>query len=463
MGRIVFAAPDIRSFHLLDRLGRELVQRGHEVDVLSLHPVEHTFWSAQVRRAVTVRASATPRDGAPLRAIAELECARLGRLRGEPGFDQAARRLEHRMARWLPALTQWLTEHRTELVLLHGARTAERRLLHFAARELGITVLWSGVGLLPHTLQLDERGVDAEASVASREPFDYRDVRNDPDLLTACLAHAVAHAEPFGLSRSEIAAPPPARRLADALRLLGDGSGAALRALIGWREALPLRREARPWSELPRPPFVAAILQAPDDERLTLDTDSAPPAVALVRAATRAADELERGLRVVAVAPERGLAARELRQLAALPGVTVVPRELGAHVAATALAAITVNDPLAVTALLAGTPVLHCGRALWQLATVTNHEPTSRFGPVLREIATADDATRTLRERFLTRLLGETHLWCSAERPDHNGILGFVGALERRLPAARDRRPVQPYRSGPAWPLSIGRDREPGR
>jgi hypothetical protein len=72
-------------------------------------------------------------------------------------------------------------------------------------------------------------------------------------------------------------------------------------------------------------------------------------------------------------------------------------------------------------------------------------------------IASAQTMDRkALRERFLTWTLRYGHVWCSTTAPNHNGMLGLVQAVERRLQsdAKSNTRPLA-YRPGPTWPLAV--------
>ncbi|MCR9246375.1 MAG: hypothetical protein NXI31_15185 [bacterium] len=458
MGRIVFAAPGIARFHLHDRLGRELVQRGHQVDALSLDPVAHTFWRAQVQPAVRIRPTRAARsDRAPLAEFAAREVRRHGLLPGNGPGRGIADRLTFHLAQLLPAVRDWLDHEHPDLLLIHGERSAERQLLHFAAREFGIRTLWTGPGLLPHTMQFDSRGLDADSSVMRREVFEYRNVAAEPRLLDGCLAHALARNEPFGLARSEIMRPPLGHRIADAVRAVFRGPAGVRYALNGWRASDGNASVAIP----PGPPrpirataFTTVLLQRPADERLRLDADDSIDLLEFARAATAATQALDPRLQTVLVVPPGGLPPATLNELARLPATELVPANCANDAAAAGVATMTINHPFAITALLAGTPVVNCGRALYGLAEITHRSTVAELGETLLKAANATDQP-TLRQRFLTWLITRCHLWCSPVRPDHNGMVGLVHELEARLQDDGDRGPSSPYRRGPAWPLSV--------
>ena len=78
MSHVVFAAPSIRRYHLLERFARELTARGHRVTVLCVDPVDFTFWSTQGLATTRVRAEAPGTTRAPLTELAENDCQLAG-------------------------------------------------------------------------------------------------------------------------------------------------------------------------------------------------------------------------------------------------------------------------------------------------------------------------------------------------------------------------------------------------
>ncbi len=130
--------------------------------------------------------------------------------------------------------------------------------------------------------------------------------------------------------------------------------------------------------------------------------------------------------------------------------VIVHPRSSALLATTTALAVITVNDPLAIAGLLAGTPLLHTGRSLYQLRGVTTRTALDTLERDLPRALTDDQSH--LRERFLTWLLSEGHLWCWPDFPDHNGINGLVQRIEESLKHDASGIGLH-YRAGPVWPL----------
>jgi hypothetical protein len=133
-------------------------------------------------------------------------------------------------------------------------------------------------------------------------------------------------------------------------------------------------------------------------------------------------------------------------------GELVLPAAAAPDLVATALATVTVNHALAALALLAGTPVLHFGDALYGVRGVATRTSPALLAHDLAQALAHDYPT--MRQRFLSWLFGHGHLWCSPTHPDHNGILGFVAAIEARLAEPAHALPVLRYRRGPAWPLA---------
>ncbi|MCA8965906.1 MAG: hypothetical protein KDC48_13560, partial [Planctomycetes bacterium] len=282
---------------------------------------------------------------------------------------------------------------------------------------------------------------------------DYRDAPLQRTLLSSCLAHLLGCAEPAALSRRELRRPPWRTRAAGAWRAARqDGLPAAAHAWNGWRAAWPAPAPTEPDFELPRAPFAAVLLQDPDDPRVRLDAPDAPDASQLVAAASQATAAIDRDIRLAVVLPPRGLHHRQLAALAADPAVRLLPHAAAIDAAATALATFTINHPLAITAMLTATPVLHCGRALYGLGGVTHRGPSAGFLDVLGPALAAD--RDTLRERLLTVLLGQDHLWCSGTHPDHNGLVGLANSIEARLDSRAPRGARPGHRTGPPWPLA---------
>ncbi len=197
-------------------------------------------------------------------------------------------------------------------------------------------------------------------------------------------------------------------------------------------------------------------MQADDAPRRRLDAAGAPSAQHLVDAVNSARRAVAPELPAIVVLPPRGLPHRTRRALRATAPGHLLPATAAAEAAVTAACTITVNHPLGIAALLAGTPLVHLGRALYGLPGVTWQTTPGELAGALRTALGAVPQPN-LRERFLTDLLQRRHVWCSAVQPDHNGLVGLVQAIEARLGGGPQAAPQLAYRPGPAWPLAAER------
>lgn len=430
MGHVVLGAPPVARYHLHERLLRVLRQRGHRVSVLATAPATRTFWARQGEAVARLAdAPASPPTTWPLQELA-------------PGRRGGRRR---RFAALAAALEAWFAQEQPDLLVLDQDRGDAGRLLQFVARRHGCRVLWLGDGLLPHTLQVDERGIDGDAALAGRAPHALRAVARDDELLAASLAHALAQVTPFALPRASVRPPTLGQRLVDAFTTWRhDGADAALRSLSAWRNALPLPSPAESAWHLPTTPYLAVLLQDAADPRLVHDAPDAPSAARLLRAAAAASRELGCDGRLAVVAP----ATWRRRRLA---GHDLLPAAAAPEVAATALATVTVNHPAAAIALLAGTPVACLGRAAYGVRGVAHQTSLADLASTLRTALRRDRPA--LRARALSWLFGYGHLWCSPTHPDHNGVLGLAQAIETRLGARVEANALR-HRHGPSWPLA---------
>ncbi len=457
MAVIAFGAPGIARFHLHERLRRELLQNGHRAVVLSLDDIEHTFHSAQGGEVALLAPTAPDAMRAPLADLAARECQRRGMAPNTAAFARTTGVLRDRLARLLPAAVRWFEAERPDLLFLHQRRSADQALLQFVALELGVRVLWTGDGLLPHTMQVDDRGLDGDASARRRPLADFRVVTGEPSLIDACLTHLLARTTPAALTRREVVAPPPLARGAEALAALATWQPArAWRAWNEWRAALPFAARSHPLPiALPEPPYVTLLLQPADDERVRLDADAPIAPRAAIESAAAAAARLGDGTSLVVVAPDAGIDERDLRGLRAPVPLYFAGAGDAPEAAATAIATVTINHPGAAAALLAGTPVLHFGRALYAVEGATIATTTAGLADALP--ASLGRSSTTLRRRFLTWLFGHGHVWCSATDPDHNGLAGLVQTIEARLGERSPGGLRLQYRAGPAWPLAAER------
>ncbi|MGK0432564.1 MAG: hypothetical protein ACJA0V_001706 [Planctomycetota bacterium] len=444
MGHIVFAAPSISRFHLHHRLRRDLLRRGHRVSILCTDRCRFTFWRAQVSDVDLVEASRRKECPAAMLELIEQVQA-----------PEARRQL----VGLAPVISDWFEREQPDLVLFHDERSAAAACMQFAARVIGSKVLWTGQGLLPHTMQVDERGLDADASCRRWQAKDFSVVTPDKALLDAALTHALAGGEPLALPHAPVQVPLLSRRLADALGYLLRGRLKTARtALHGWRAPFASEQLVAMAAPLPdiKTPFVAVLLQHAKDPRVVLDASSPPDARTLVQHALLAADTMGRDTQVVAVLPDHAIE----NQLGAhaLAGkhshrVRIAAPSNAAVLVSTAAATITINHPAATIALLAGTPVIHLGRAIYGLRGVTTNTTLEGLPEAIAASQKID--RKALRQRFLTWTFQHGHVWCSATAPNHNGMLGLVQAVERRLQgdAESNTRPL-PYRPGPTWPLA---------
>ncbi len=454
MGTIAFAAPGIDRFHLHERLLRELRQDGHAITAVCVDPVAFTFYRRQSIDSALVGTGPADAMRAPLDELAQRECQRLGPARSHRQQRQRVEHYRRRLACLLPGLVRWFEAERPDLLLLHQRRSAAHALLHFVARETGTRVLWTGDGLLPHTLQVDGDGLDGDAAALRRHAGEYRVVKNEPSLLAACLTNTLARSSPSALTRREVLRPSLTARVHDLVAAARWHGRSGLRqALIGWRQAMAPTAEfdGRAF-ELPATPFVTLLLQDGVDERLRLDAQAPPTHRELIVAAAGAAAQVDSQLVLVIVVPPRGIDHRELLGLASPVRLHFVGPHAAADAACAGLATLTVNHPLASVALLAGTPVVHTGRALYGLPGVTTQTVTAELGPALLRALAREHAT--LRQRFLSWLFGYGHIWCSSTAPDHNGLAGLVQAISGRLSERRPAGLRMRYRPGPAWPLA---------
>lgn len=449
MSHIVFAAPGVDRFHLIERLTRELQSRGHRATVLCIDAAEFEFWSAQGMAATRIAPGHPDPMRVPVRELAELECRRRRRI--PAGRPLAA--VEHQLACLVPGLLRFFETDSPDLVVLHQRRTGVHALIQFLARECGSRAFWTGSGLLPHTIQIDDEGLDGDARAGRRSAWDFRALNTDPPFLDAALAAIVGRNVPPALSRRALQVPPLWPRLRAAWTSRRERTnGGFLASFDTWRRAIPPAPVARGNFDLPSKPFVAVLLQREDDARLCLDAAAPPAPAVLVAAAQRAARALDPAMPVVAILPRGGLLARDFPGLRRLPGVTLETADAAIDACVAAAAVVTINDPLAAVALLADTPVVHLGRALYGVPGVATRGSADTLELDLAN-AIADEQTE-LRKRFLTWLFAHGHVWCSVEAPDHNGLCGVLLQIERRLARPTPTSGHLQYRAGPAWPLA---------
>ena len=444
MGHIVIADPNIRRFRLHHRLRLELLRRGHRVSILCIDRSRFTFWREQVADVDLLEPS--NRDEYP-DAIREI-------------LDGIEPHAERRQARRIAtAMHHWFVREQPDLVLLHEDRSAISTCVKLTAHVTGCRVLWSGEGLLPHTIQIDESGLDADASHRKWSAKDFRCVTANQALLDASLADALAGGIPLALPMAPINMPPLRRRIADAICYMISGRlHAAMTAIHRWR--LSFTSDDIDLGPTPildwKAPFVTVLLQHATDPRVVHDATEPPNARTLVQQAILAADLFGPNTKVLVVLPglfseNQGIA----HAIASDHGARVrITTSRNAAIAASAAATvITINHPSATVALLAGTPVVNLGRALYELAGVTT---TASLEELPAAVQRANQSNRpALRRRFLTWLLQHGHCWCSTTAPNHNGMHGLIRKIESQLDAepSPSNQPLT-YRPGPNWPLT---------
>lgn len=446
MGHIVIADPSIRKFRLHHRLRLGLLRRGHRVSILCTERVRFTFWREQVADVDILGPSNRNEYPDSIREMLEAI---------EPHRDA------RRARKIATAAHHWFARELPDLVVLHEDRSAISTCIEFTAHATGCRVLWSGEGLLPHTMQIDESGLDANASHRRWSAKDYRCVTPNQALLDASLAHALAGSIPLVLPMTPINMPPLRRRIADAIYYMISGRlHAARTAIHRWR--LSFTSDDIDIGPTPildwKAPFITVLLQHANDPRVVQDATEPPNARTLVKHAVLAADLFGPQAKVLVVLP--GLFAENQGIAHAIANehgdrVRITPSRNAAIAASAAATVITINHPSATVALLAGTPVVNLGRALYELAGVTTTTSLEEL-PVAVQQANQSDRP-ALRRRFLTWLLQHGHCWCSTTAPNHNGVQGLIRKIEGQLDAEPSpyKQPLT-YRAGPNWPLTTG-------
>jgi hypothetical protein len=464
MGHVLLANPGIEHLALAIALHRASLRDGHRVTVVADESVTLRALRAQglspvsLGHAHSVSLPSVPLDGFAAR---ELRCTGLDPTASTGATVRARARLEKRAG----ALVRLVETALPDLVVLFDARDGASRLFDWTAREFGCDLLHLGQGLLPGTLQCDPLGIDGDASTCDRPAIAYRDASADVPFLDDVLASTLA---------GSIPAPGPAERRTplwapdtfDTFLSVAEGLSRArltraLERLGAWRQVAAGRAtETTAYDEaalpdfelLPREPFVAVLLQRDDDLRLRIDAPaSGSERGELIATGVRVAELLGDGRSgtlplVIVRAPGDAESPPEN------DSTTVAVRAAtAATAAAMAAAVVTVNHPLALVGVLAGTPVLHSGRTPYAVPGVA-----TRIGERPLEDALAEAVRRSqpaLRARFSTHLLRQDHLWCAASHPDGNGLRGLADALRRKLQRRPDQLAVEPsgYRPGPAF------------
>lgn len=456
MGHILLAAPPIERFHLHEQVSRRLLRRGHRVTLLCTDPVTQRCYDVHGMPARLLAQARRPDPSdLPTQELAARDLRLTGQ--GRPDFRRLLRRYRARLDHAAPTLVRHFETELPDLVVTFQGRSGLHRLIDAAAQRFGCPTTHLGDGLLPGTMQHDPRGIDGDSSIATRPAAYYRSGSTDRGLCEASLAAVLG----------EFDSPPTARRFVHPPDFLdGIACLASARSPAAARWALSRLRAWRSESErpvvkpepnlfgLPANPFVAVLLQGPRDPRVLLDTQhGGPHALELCRSVRRATQAIDPSLGVVAItSPD--LDPGVIESIRA-DGVRVRPAQAAPAAIATAAAVVTVNHPLAMIGLLADTPVLHLGSALYDLPGITRRTALERLRADL-ETAVHAAPHAGLRLRFASRVLTEDHIWCDAEAPDPNGLRGIVHHLEDQLQKAGGQPETAPYRPGPGWPLVRG-------
>lgn len=433
VAQVLLAAPTVETVRLTEALRRLLMRRGHRVRTVIADPVTARCARTQLCEATLLPAGRRLRlAGLDSLVVRDLRLDGVSSSRGWP-----RRRALRRLERLASSMQRLLDEDLPELVVITGARDGAARLLARLVRESGCPLLHLGPGLLPGTLQWDGEGLDGDSSTCRRTAAFYRGQKRDPEFLKSALVHAVATR--VDGSQRRLIGPSIEDLLATQLHVLRHGGGGrAAGTLSTWRRLAAGDEPAEPDPLLPDRPFVAILQQRSNDPRTVLDSPyRLDQGRALRHATERAIEAIDPGLGLVEVSPRR-----------------IQPGPDALQAALTAAAVITVNDRAATAALLAGTPVLHVGRAPWSVRGVT--ERIAEPGDLVEALGRAlHREVTTLRERMLTHLLTVDHVWCDPIEPEASGLSRIVGEIERLCDRTKPvLPPLDEYRPGPHDPLS---------
>ena len=451
MGHVVFAAPSIARFHLHERLGRKLLSRGHVVEYLCPDPVSFRCHSAHGLAARLLAVGRGAPSRIPIAEFALQQCLLEG-IR-DPDPAELGRRARP-LTLIASGLVRFFERNRPDLVFLHQERGGLHRLIHFVAREYGTRILWTGDGMLPGTQQIDGEGIDGDSSSCRRSAIDYRDLPRDPDFLESVLSAWIAQVLPPALARAPRHDPRLLVGLWDLVTSWRSGRlSLGKQALHAWRAEDP-KQPSEPAPAGPTgAPFVVLVLQNPSSPRIRLDAPDAPDPALLARTTAAALKTIDPGLRLAIVLPSTPLPSGMRWSMP--DGAQVLTSVHLPVLTSTAGAFVSVNDPSAVGALLAGTPVLHFGRTPYGVPGVARRTSLDTLREDLREALPTSAAT--LRERFLYRYLRRDHVWCSPDFPDQNGLRGLVLAIELALKERGQEGADLRYAPGPTWPLAQSR------
>ena len=121
----------------------------------------------------------------------------------------------------------------------------------------------------------------------------------------------------------------------------------------------------------------------------------------------------------------------------------------------TGLAVVTVNHPHGLVPILAGTPLVHLGDALYGNAEIATRSTLDTLADDLQRAVRTDNPPH--RASYLTRTLVYDHVWCDPDHFDENGVAGVVQTIEELLapgPAGGGSSATSgrvAYQPGPSW------------
>ncbi len=455
MGHIAFAVPTIQRYHFHEQLARKLLRSEHRVTVLCGDPVTWRFYRTQGLPARQLKAgNPESRQHVPVNEFAQQDC-RLGGIHC-PNVD-AQRLARGRIEGQLGSVMRYFETELPDLLLFHQGRSGLHQMIHFVAREFGCGVLHTGDGLLPHTMQWNETGIDGDSSCCRRTAGDYRDQPNDPNFLASALASMLGEAKAPPVARRMVHRPDLLDRVSGMFQAVREGKLSLARHSLGaWRRAIPQpESEAIPSFELPDAPYITVLLQAEDCQRLRLDAEHIPSHTELILAAQRAVFALDASTPIVVVEPPKGMPEKERARLCKQPGNIIFADASDALlIASLAIAIISVNHPLGLFGILAKTAVLHTGRSQYGIPGIATKTTLDSMQTDLPEAIRVQDDNDALHTRFLTRLLAYDHVWCDPDNPDANGLRGLVQTIEKQLVEGVSQQARPRYRAGPVWPLT---------
>lgn len=439
MAQVLLVSPSVATVRLTEALRRLLLRRGHRVRAVTPNRAIQRCGAHQLTELELVKPDRRLRTDS-LDALAVRELRQHGE--AEPS-DRMRVRARRRLERYVAPFRRLLDEELPEIVVFCGDRSASARLFAQMARDHDASVLHLGEGLLPGTVQWDPEGLDGDSTACRRTAAFYRSQPRDPMLLHSALAHSLAIGK-HGADRRLIGPTREELMLLKARTMFSSGERLDGAAVSSWQRfaARNIRESMRPM-DLPKSPYVLALRQRDDDLRVRIDAPfSSFDSEMFLHAAERALESIDQNLKLVVLDPPT-------HRPSSVPLLQVL---------LPAAAVLTVNHPASMTALLAGTPVVHLGRAPWAIRSVCQraNEPGDLGEALDRALNQPRD---NLRERMLTHLLRVDHVWCDPVEPAPQGASGIVQEIERLADRARpDPVPLEEYEPGPIGPLRLGEE-----